>query len=363
MRARSYCSLLSVAAAALLALPNTAQAQACPGPSDTFWKNDVLVDDPVGIVPVGAAVLTPFCQGEAAGSYFQLAPGSAPQYLKQVSMGFGDIQNAGTFQAVLNIEIYEGTPTFNPGFNVIMPPKVFDLAIDGGTSMNVTSSGMQSFDLSPYNIVLEDDFIVAFRLVQNVSFSICQPATIGHDANMLTDAAANLTCVSGKNLLDERDNGWVDPADWLFDGFISPICPTFYAGNFLIRACTEDAGTWVDEGGGTSGAFGPVTLTGTGPLTFGSLNPVTLTNATPGAIMLSWISFTSTPVNFFGGTIYANPFNVQLIFIANAGGGFSGAAPWPALPPGTEVWFQFLVEDNTVIFGITLSNAMKATTP
>jgi hypothetical protein len=37
---------------------------------------------------------------------------------------------------------------------------------------------------------------------------------------------------------------------------------------------------------------------------------------------------------------------------------------WPTgIPPGTEAWFQFLIQDLSVLWDITLSNAVKATTP
>ena len=35
----------------------------------------------------------------------------------------------------------------------------------------------------------------------------------------------------------------------------------------------------------------------------------------------------------------------------------------PGLPTGSEVWFQFLVEDGSTAAGITLSNGVRATTP
>ena len=89
-----------------------------------------------------------------------------------------------------------------------------------------------------------------------------------------------------------------------------------------------------------------------------------MTNAPPGGLLLAWLSFSSTPVNFFGGTIYANPFSNQFLFFADGNGKFSASTSWPAgVPPGTEAWFQFLLDDPSVVWGITLSNAVKATSP
>ena len=61
---------------------------------------------------------------------------------------------------------------------------------------------------------LLDNFVVAFRMLQNVSFPGCPSAGVGSDANLLTDGPG--FCEPGKSLLDERNTGWVDPADWQF---------------------------------------------------------------------------------------------------------------------------------------------------
>jgi hypothetical protein len=362
MSAPSVVRGLLLAAASTFLLGPVVSAQLCPNPNtDTFWKHDTIADVPVGSLPVGSAVITPLCTGEAAGSYFQLVPGQGPQFLKQVSIGYGHITEDPTFQAILNIEIFSGDVTFNPTNIVTMPPKVFDLMADTGLSFNVLSEGVSAFDLSPYNIVVEGNFVVAFRMVANVSFPGCQAAGIGSDANFLTDGPG--FCEPGKSLLDERTVGWVDPADWWFD-FFQPICPTFYAGNWVIRACTTDAGMWEDLGGGTTGINGPVTLVGSGPLTEGTFNPIALSNAAPSAAMLAWISLNPTPFMAIGGTVHAFPYNAQLFLSSNASGGFSAASAWPAgVPPGTEVYFQFLVEDASSIHGITMSNGVLGTTP
>ena len=80
--------------------------------------------------------------------------------------------------------------------------------------------------------------------------------------------------------------------------------------------------------------------------------------------MLAWLSFTSVPAPYFGGTVHATPFDAQFLFPADASGSFSAYTTWPdGVPPGTDAWFQFLVQDPSVIWGITLSNAVRATTP
>jgi hypothetical protein len=123
-------------------------------------------------------------------------------------------------------------------------------------------------------------------------------------------------------------------------------------------------GTWTDLGGGTAGSAGPVTLAGGGPLQGGWPVSLELAGAPPGAPLLALISFASVPKAAFGGTLHALPAAAQLVLAADASGAFSAAAAWPAgLPPGTDVWFQFLVQDAAVAPPIALSNALRATTP
>ena len=125
-----------------------------------------------------------------------------------------------------------------------------------------------------------------------------------------------------------------------------------------------DIGPWEDLGGGTTGINGDPTITGTGTLVGGTPAEIDLVNAPASALMLSWIALTSAPVNAFGGTIHATPFNSQLFWFADPSGELNLPTTWPmGIPPGTNAWFQFLIEDVSVPFGVTLSNALKITTP
>jgi len=121
---------------------------------------------------------------------------------------------------------------------------------------------------------------------------------------------------------------------------------------------------WASLGGGTPGSHGTPTLAGSGPLTAGSSAGLSLTHAPPGALLLAWLAFSSTPAPFFGGTIHALPFSRQFLFVADGSGAFAVSTTWPAgVPAASEAIFQFLVADGSVLWGITLSNALLATTP
>ena len=127
-------------------------------------------------------------------------------------------------------------------------------------------------------------------------------------------------------------------------------------------SCTSDP--WTDVGGGTVGANGPDTLVGTGSLVGGTTAGLDLSGVPANALTLAWLSFSSAPVNALGGTVHATPFSSQFLFNASALGELSVSTTWPVgIPAGTEAWFQFLAVDPAVIWGITLSNGLKITTP
>jgi len=349
----------------LLVAASFAPAQTCPGGSgETFWKNDSLPDNPVN--PTGISIIPGVCEGEAIATYFQMPGGMPAQTLTQVSVGFGHSAGGAGFDATLNVEIYEGAVTYNPDGTAVLGTKIFDLNADFSQSMQVTSTAINLFDMTPYNVEVSDDFVVAFRMNFNVAFPGCPSG--GAAANFFTDNAGAGQCLPGVNLLDELTSGWVDPATW---GPLPPflvLCPSFYAGNWVIRACTEDVpgatGTWTDLGGGTVGSNGAPTLVGSGPLTAGSVAQLNLTQAPPNALMLAWLSLSSLPINVLGGTVYATPPINQIFLFSNILGSLQVSTFWPAgAPPGTEVFFQFIIDDAPTFHGLTLTNCVKATTP
>jgi predicted outer membrane repeat protein len=126
----------------------------------------------------------------------------------------------------------------------------------------------------------------------------------------------------------------------------------------------DGAGEWVDLGGGTLGAAGPPTLVGSGSLVAGAPATLELTSTVPDALTLMLASLASAPVAAFGGVVHPIPAVVELLVSAEPSGTLSLSAAWPTgFPPGTQVWFQFLLQDASVPKGITLSNGVRATTP
>ncbi len=131
-----------------------------------------------------------------------------------------------------------------------------------------------------------------------------------------------------------------------------------------IAELGTNEGPFEDVGGGTTGIAGAPTLDAAGTLQPHSAFTMGLTNAPANALMLAWVSLSSTPFNAFGGTIHAFPNATNIFLNADGSGEFNAATTWPVgIPAGTELWFQFIVADASVFWGKTLSNALKATTP
>jgi len=131
----------------------------------------------------------------------------------------------------------------------------------------------------------------------------------------------------------------------------------------MIAQLSPD-GLWEDLGGGITGINGVPQLTGSGPLVGGTLATLDLVNAPPSALMLAWMSFAPSNIPYFGGTVFTLPFNTQIIVPSSPAGTFSASTTWPiGVPSNTSVWFQFAMQDLSVVQGITISNGVKATTP
>ncbi len=138
-------------------------------------------------------------------------------------------------------------------------------------------------------------------------------------------------------------------------------------GDILAQDLNED-GTlgvrWSDLGGASNGVAGKPALTAFGPLTAGSPVGLSLTQGPPNEICLLWIALAPVPAPFFGGVLHVFPKNAQLVLGTNGAGAVAGQTTFPpGFPGGSNLWFQFLLQDLSTIHGITLSNAVKATTP
>ena len=121
---------------------------------------------------------------------------------------------------------------------------------------------------------------------------------------------------------------------------------------------------WSDLGCALAGVGGDPLLVGAGPLVAGSSGDLSLTNAAPSALAKLFVSLSSTPTPFKGGTLKPVPWLLE-VDIATAGDG-SSVLPfvWPVgFPASTSVYFQFAIKDGPAPSDVALSNAVLAVTP
>jgi hypothetical protein len=122
---------------------------------------------------------------------------------------------------------------------------------------------------------------------------------------------------------------------------------------------------WTDLGFGLAGAGGVPALVGSGALAPGSPGTLSLTGAAPSATAFLFLSFTSTPTPFKGGTLVPVPVALTIPMVTNV----TGAIPlswtsWPGgLPPATTRNLQNANADAGAPPGPALSNALKGVTP
>ena len=229
----------------VFALTSVIAAQGCATGTDTFWQRDTLPLNP-GSTATAVSVIQGLCEGESAAVVFELPPGSPPQQITQVVAPWGASGGVAGFTALLDLEVYDGV-TFSGGLPM-MGNQVFSLT-GSGTSMQVTSHGLNTLDVTPFNIVvgtsgLSNKFAIAFRVdLNNHPTGSC---TNGWPANFFTDNATAfstfcnpLITPTETSLIEITGQGWRDAATATVSGV--QLCPLFYAGTWAIRCCSRDA--------------------------------------------------------------------------------------------------------------------------
>jgi len=145
---------------------------------------------------------------------------------------------------------------------------------------------------------------------------------------------------------------------------------TDLAGNSTISADfdyvqgTPVGDPWTDVGCSLAGVSGPPLLVGSGPLTTGSAGSLALSNAAPSASCMLFVSLSSTPVGFKGGTLCAFPFVVTLPLATNGSGALTLPwASWPSGLSGASLYFQYAIADAAGPAGASLSNCERGDVP
>lgn len=220
----SWCAAMNMlrvlAAALVLAVP--VATQTC-GSGQLLLKNDILPDVPVGAFAV--ALVPGLCDNEAAMSIFQTG---GPVTVHQVSVMFGQAQGTNGVLALVDVEIYDGVTALANG-RYQLGPQVFRLST-GGSNLQIQTHGINTLTLPAPVRVTSGQLVVGWRMLLNTSSGSC---VTGFTSNFCVDNAS--ACQPGINVLDAIGHGPIDPMTYA--GFGLPLCPTFFRGSWIIRAC------------------------------------------------------------------------------------------------------------------------------
>ena len=222
-----------LASLTLAALAADLDAQGCTG-GQTFLKNDVLPSVPGS---QSVSVIQGLCEDEAAGCVFNVSGVASVVKVKMAAVGYIQAGGVNGTQALTNLRIYDGNT--RAGGIPTLGPLVFDFTAATQGSIGVTSSAINTVDLSQYDIPISSGKLV---VTWWMDFNPIGQCATGYAANFATDypsGPANCN-VTQKNLIYILGQGWRDAATATVQGF--QLCPLYYAGNWLIRACVEPAG-------------------------------------------------------------------------------------------------------------------------
>jgi glucose/arabinose dehydrogenase len=126
------------------------------------------------------------------------------------------------------------------------------------------------------------------------------------------------------------------------------------------------AGPFTGLGHALPGSLGAPVLHGEGPLTPGSPGSLELASARPSAASMLFTSVGVGPgIPFKGGTVMAVPYVLGLSLPTSPAGTLNlNWSSWPGgLPSGLSLCFQYAILDPAALWGVSLSNALRADLP
>lgn len=319
---RVLLSLVAGLVFGVLATP--ASAQLCSQPGQLFLKNDNLADIP-GTANV--SIIPGLCEGEAMGCVFDV---SSQQFSSEVRVGsvagaFINNVNTAGISAIVNVKIYDGVSWV--GTTPVLGTEVLDFEAATGSSLQFSSSGINTVDLTNLNVrITSGKLVVAFFMEMNNGGGSC---ATGYTTNFATDNAAppcSGSCSPArKNLIFIQGQGWRDATNATVSGI--PICSCYYAGNWIIRSCVEPVGfprTYCTGKLNSANCVPAIGWTGTATLTSGPDNfHVRCTNVLNNRSGLFYWGTASAAAPFLGGTLcVAQP--VRRTGVQNSGGSPTG---------------------------------------
>ena len=123
-------------------------------------------------------------------------------------------------------------------------------------------------------------------------------------------------------------------------------------------------GPWTNLGFALAGTLGAPSLAGTGSLVAGSPGTLNLSGARHSALADLFVSLSSTPAAFKGGTLVPIPPVLTLVVVTSPTGTVPLAwSGWPTGLSGLSLYFQYAIQDPGGPKGVALSNALRATPP
>jgi hypothetical protein len=274
-------------------------------------------------------------------------------------------------------------PTGNPGGLTTLDGDTADVDNDGDQDLAVSNDSNQQNYLYRNALGIPDTHAPSVHLLTNQADKANGTDTVIH-AQLRDNNSYCVVHFYDVNLVYTVDGGSAVSLDMFaqgsmqFRGLIPAqtdavvsyhIEATDLAGNTTISA---DFGyvqgtlgdPWTDVGCSLAGVSGPPLLVGSGPLTTGSAGSLALSNAAPSASCLLFVSLSSTPVGFKGGTLCAFPFAVTLPLGTDGSGALTLPwASWPSGLSGSSLFFQYAIADAAGPAGASLSNAERADVP
>lgn len=126
----------------------------------------------------------------------------------------------------------------------------------------------------------------------------------------------------------------------------------------------ENATAFRGRGFSKTGTNGDPVLWGIGDLTAGSAGELNLRNANNSALAALFVSLTENPTSFKGGTLIAVPPLFTINLTTSPSGELFLPFVWPAgVPSGTELYFQYAIQDGGATQSVALSNGLQAVAP
>lgn len=376
-----------------------------PGGIDPWWNTPlgvVRIDDSVTSLTVNCSQIRGDGIGINIGFGCMLANDFRAHWLQMNPVPFGtSVPNNSTFflPGVGNVNVTYSTPAVMSNTRLSVPQFANGTLTNGGK--NYAWGGFEDF--ATIFTVGPDPLV---PLPWTITYTFPTKLPCGSILLGVTGLGKTTSFGGGKSTAMCNQNGTF-LGDWSGGGLLGPTLFTGGAGTFAMENSLSGAGgadpwwntalgvvriddsissltvnmsqirgdgvglniaylspTWCDLDRGLTGVNGIPQLQGVGTLQPASLGALNLTKANPSALAVLFISFSSAPTPFVGGTLIPFPVAATVSLVTDATGAIPLPFLWPSgLPSGTSLYFQYAVQDPFGPQGASLSNALRAMTP